>query len=141
MKILFFLFLCIPTVTALAVTPTTITVTEDAGAKLYVYNTLNQTMAFQIEGIYGENFTLTASALKIIEIPPEKRGGNLRIKEIYPEGFVNAIEIPVKVQKKNKESSLGIGSFPLTFASVLALTCISIGVYGWKRKKRKATNI
>ena len=137
MKIIFFLFLFLPCVSALAVTPTTVTVTEDVGAKLYVYNTLNQTMDFQIEGIYGENFTLDANTVKTIEIPAQENGGVLRIKEIYPQGFVNAIEIPVEVQRKNKESSFDVTSLPFTLASGLVLCLLCVSMYGWKKKRKK----
>ncbi|MSR86316.1 hypothetical protein EXS74_02890 [Candidatus Woesearchaeota archaeon] len=126
---------------ALAVTPTIVTVTEDVGAKLYVYNTLNQTMVFQIEGIYAENFTLEGNTLKIVDIPAQKKRGILRIKELYPQGFVNAVEIPVEVQRKAKESSFDVTSLPFALLSGLSLTLLFVGMYGWKRKRKKNTTL
>lgn len=136
MKIIFFIFCCMPLVNALAVTPTTVTVNDVIGEKVYIYNTLNQTMDFEIEGVYADNFTLQRNAFKIVEIPPQKEGGEIIVKEIYQEGFINAIAIPVRVQKISSKSTLQ--SMVLESISVFSLLVglLFLGIFSWRRKRK-----
>ena len=140
MKILFFLFCCMPLVSALAVTPTSLTVTQDTGAEMYIYNTLNQTMDFEIYGAYAENFTLEENAFKNVEIPPQQENGEIIVKEIYEQGFINAVAIPVNLQQSKTSQTGTTTSLLLTALSLSVVSLLSLGVYGWKKKK-KATSI
>ena len=127
----FFLFflLCLPLSSAIAVTPTSITLSEESGAKVYVYNTEEHMMQYQVYGVYAENFSLEAHETKMISLPAQGGlgKGSLHIEEVYPEGFVNAVSLPVYY------SSLGFpqkrdGFSPFFFA--LSLFPVGIAVLG-----------
>ena len=139
MKYIFLFLLCFPCVQALAVTPTEIFLNQENSAEIYLYNTQNKTMNFEIGGIYKENLSLDPYESRKIELPAQetKFGSSLYIKEIYPEGFANVIEIPVEYIPKgfpeSKNRKISAGSL-LTAVSVLTL--LSLGIFSWKRKKK-----
>ncbi len=137
---LFFLF-CMPFVSALAVTPTSITLSEENGAQVYVYNTQEQSIDFRVHGIYAENFTLAPYEIKTVSVPAQTGSpfaqGSLTIEEVYPEGFVNAISIPVSYahtafpQHTKKYFSQLLLGFSLLLGGIIVFVCIySLGKKG-----------
>lgn len=142
MKIFFFFFLLFfPFVQALAITPTSIDITTGTQAEVHIYNTLDQDIQIEVDGVHKENFSLAAREEKVIHFSlQEKRPGiyegELVVKEIYENGFVNAIEIPIlyggRFPEKKEKSFENI-------LSVFVLICVlTFGiVYVWKKKRKK----
>ena len=143
MKIFFFFFLLIPMAAALAVTPTSLDISDKSLGKLYIYNTLNTTVNFQVHGIYTENFSLEANEVKVLEISyseglPGRHETALRIEEIYENSFVNAIEIPVYYSGKMQESTKGFKNLEKIYLGVsMGLAFFLCAFYVWKRKRKK----
>lgn len=135
MKLFFFFLLFLPCASALAVTPTALTVTDTTGATLYVYNTLNETMEFQVKGLYAENFSLKENGVKELSIPSPGKSGQILVQEIYKQGFINAVVIPVDY-KQTRKSGVNLRAIPLGIGSSIIVALVFLGMYSWKRKKQ-----
>ena len=142
MKVLFFFFLLLPAVSALAVSPTSIDVTDGSKAVLYVYNTLNQEMYFEINGLHKENFTLAAGEKKIIEISvsgerPGHYEGEIIVKEISEGSFVNAIVIPVEYSGTMPQIQQKVFTTKIAFYFLsLVLILSAFLIYSYKKRKK-----
>ncbi len=141
MKFSFFLFLLlIPSVSALAVTPTSIDLRDGSEAQLYVYNTLEKEMDFRITGIYSENFTLGPLEEKRIVFSyfgknPGSFKSSILVQEIYTSELTNGIEIPVTYSGKIPERE----AFTIPWFSMLSslvIIILFIVLYLWNKKKR-----
>ncbi len=143
MKIFFLFFLLLPAVSALAVSPTSLDLTDGSSGVMYVYNTLEKEVYFEIDGLQKENFTLIAGEVNSIEVSiygerPGHYEGELLVKEISEDGFVNAIVIPVEysgvIPHGEKEAfpiELVVSLFPITTLLVF------LTWYFYKKKRKK----
>ncbi|MDP3728752.1 MAG: hypothetical protein Q8R18_04840 [bacterium] len=140
-RILLFFLLLIPCTTALAVSPTSVDLRDGSIGEVYIYNTLETQIDIQIDGVYKENFTLAPEEKKILHISvqgerPGSYEGQLIIKEVYDNGFINAIAIPVEYAGVIPQTQKQI--FPVKLAvSLLPIIGILIGFTAYLYKKRK----
>ncbi len=145
MKLLFFFFLILPAVSALAVSPTNLDLTDGSTGKLYVYNTLDQETYFEIDGLQQENFTLAAGEIKTIEVSihgerPGHYEGEILIKEISEDAFVNAIIIPVEYSGSIPQAQQKISPIMLA-VSLLPIVVLFIGFTCYLYKKKRKKNV
>jgi hypothetical protein len=158
---LFFLIL-LPTVTALAITPTEIDFGElergqTVTRELLIINTLDQKTTITINGIYKDSFVLKPNEKKLLQIPftpIDKEDGiykeDLIIQEDYGTNLVNAIRIPVHYKINGGKFSYedlnleGIKTdkrgIPLPFM-IGAGSLLTIGTAGIIQKRKKNNNI
>lgn len=136
-KFFIFLILLLPFTAAIAVSPTSLDLTDGTVGKMYVYNTLDTEIKIQIDGLYKENFSLAPEENKLLNISvhgdrPGIYEGQIIIKEIYDNGFINAISIPVSYSGSfsmpQKNNNL------VKIISVLTLIIIICIYIIWKRK-------
>lgn len=142
MKLFFFFFLLLPCANALAVTPTSLDLTDGSIGTLYIYNTLDKEVHFEIDGLRQENFSLKGGESKEVkmEIKGERPGqysGEIIVKELSEDGFVNAITIPVEYSGTLPQSTKTHSSTEmLSSAIVFVLLTVLFGGYVWKKRKK-----
>lgn len=140
-KYVLFFILFLPCASAIAVSPTSLDLSDGSEGKVYIYNTLETEISIQVDGVYKENFTLAPEEKKILNISvqgqrPGSYEGQLIIKEVYENGFVNAIAIPViysgsfSLEKKELPYDLMFG------LGLIIVVLLLFGFYMWKKKKR-----
>jgi len=134
----FFLLLCIPIVAGLAVTPTSLDLTNETTGMVIIYNTRNQSMEFTLHGVYEENFTLAPLGKKEISFPVEKgtKTSLLVAEEHYENGVSNAIAIPVLYQRQSLfgESAFLSDSEIISLSSAASFIILLFFWYAWKKK-------
>ncbi len=157
MKYFFLLLLFLPTVSAVAVTPTSIDFGELERGKVVVrevlvVNTLDTKNEFQVSGVYSDSFSLDAKESKVLEVPLEvvdqedgKYEDYLRVEEVH-DTLVNAVSIPVVYRVRGgtftdeRLNLHGVDVYDpetISFAIVAALGLLGVGIYGWRRKYGK----
>ena len=155
MKYFFLFLLLLPSVSAIAVTPTSLDYgemerNEIVIREILVVNTLDHKNQFQVSGMHTERFYLDAKESKVLEIPLEvvdKDNGKyedyVRIEEMY-DTMVNAVTIPVVYRVRGGKFTAesldlhGVDVYnpeTISFAILAALGLLGVGIYGWRRKK------
>lgn len=139
-KWVLFFILFFPFVSAIAVTPTNLDLTGGSEGKVYIYNTLETEVNIQVDGAYRENFTLAPEEKKILAIylqgeRPGTYEGKLIIKEIYENGFINAIEIPIEYSGSFSPTKKEM-SYTFLSGGVFVMVMLILVLYIWKRRKK-----
>ncbi|MBT3323512.1 hypothetical protein HN681_01585 [archaeon] len=156
-KIIFFLFLFLPVVSGLAVTPTSLDFGEVSRGEivvreLLIINNENFPVEFEIEGFYDDSFILFEGESALIDVELkviDKEDGDyedyLVVKENYGSNLVNAVSIKVVYRVEGGDFSnenlnledVKVGDYGFSILYGIALVgLLGVGSFGYIRKKK-----
>ncbi|MBL7052038.1 MAG: hypothetical protein ISS01_03020 [Nanoarchaeota archaeon] len=160
-KIIFFLFLFLPCVSGLAVTPTSldfgeISRGETVVRELLIINNENFPVEFEIEGFYDNSFILFESESNLVNVELkiiDKEDGDyedfLVVKENYGSNLVNAVSIKVKYRVEGGDYSnvdlnlenVKVKGYGFSILYGIALVgLLGVGSFGYVRKRKFKKN-
>ena len=115
MKYIFLFLFLLPSVSALAVTPTSVDFGEvERGVfierEILIVNTIGSSVVFNIKGFYEESFTLQENEKRIIKVPLERIDVDdgmyverLVVEENYGAHITNSVTLPIVFRIKGGE--------------------------------------
>jgi len=150
MKAFLIFLLLLPMASAVAVSPTSLDLGAGETGEIHVFNTLDRESVIQTRGVHSENFTLGVNESRVLRISvaedfPGRHESVLLVEELYDNGLVNAISIPVSyyghVPGYSTRTIFGIPFGKEMFsAGLIAIITILALAYAVKKRKKNGKN-